>query len=425
MSALILNPSHHPARAAAGDQLVPEPAVQTHPKFEPGDLIDGQYRVERRHQGGMGVVYLCVDEATGKRFALKGVLPSPDHTSKSFADHVGRFEREAVVWVNLGPHPHVVQALAYRQQATPPYLLLEFIDGPSMAEVLKRVGRIEPAQAVAWARQAAAGMHHAHTFRFPNGQTGVPHRDIKPANLLLTRKGELKISDFGLVKLEDGRELSISGKFVGTILYSSPEQLLSSKHAGLASDLFSFGIVFYEMLAGRRPFDGDSSHEVIQAIQFREPDWSPIPTTLRPVLVRCLHKSPAGRFSSFDELNKALAALEPTLPAISKGIQCTCCHFPRVTTEPCPVCGESLENSAVDRFHMANTVIDSNPAGSKPSGSSSSHCACGEPIVSGTSFCRRCGNQLPVSRCECGSWNPPTNSFCSRCGARLAKSAPQ
>lgn len=402
-----------------------EPAVQTLRKFEPGDLIEGQYRVERRHQGGMGVVYLCVDEATGKRFALKGVLPSPDHSTKSFADHVGRFEREAVAWVNLGPHAHVVQALAYLKQSNPQFLLLEYIDGPSLAEVLRRVGGVEPSQAVVWARQVCAGMHHAHTFRFPNGQSGVLHRDLKPANLLLTRKGELKISDFGLVKLEDGRDLSISGKFVGTILYSSPEQLVSSKHVGRASDLFSFGIVLFEMLGGRRPFDGETTHEVMQAIQFRDPDWSLVPALLRPVLERCLHKSPAGRFGSFDELNKALAALEPSLPAISKGIRCMTCGFPRVTTEPCPVCGEALENSAVDRFLMANTVIDSNPPASNRSGGSGTNCSCGEPIVSGASFCRRCGNSLSVSRCECGSWNPPTNSFCSRCGARLAKSAPQ
>lgn len=402
-----------------------ESEAQPLQKFEPGDLIEGQYRVERRHQGGMGVVYLCIDEATGKRFALKGVLPSSDHTDKSFADHVERFEREAVAWINLGWHPHVVQALAYLRQATPPFLLLEFVDGPSLADVLRRAGSIEPSQAVTWARQTCAGMQHAHTFRFPNGQQGVLHRDIKPANLLLTRRAELKISDFGLVKLEDGRDLTISGKFLGTVLYSSPEQLISSKHVSRASDLFSFGIVLYEMLAGRPPFDGETPHEVTQAIQFREPDWSLIPEVLRPVLQRCLHKSPAGRYGSFEELDKALAALERSLTPISKGSPCPACGFPHATREPCPICGRSLEDSAVDRFRMANTVIDSDPAPSAPGGGSSTHCSCGEAIISGTSFCRRCGNALSTIRCECGTWNPPTNSFCSRCGSRLTRAEPQ
>ncbi len=377
-------------------------------QYQIGDLIHNQYRVEDSRSGGMGCVYIVWDEATGKRFALKTI-----RADRQQDEMLQRFHREARVWVNLGHHPNLVEAhalllspdaqveseeinpgttvspqrkrdiLKLQQSDAPPLILLEYVDGPNVQELLKIVGSVSPRQSLLWMIQTAEGMQHVHHCRFPDGQVGTIHRDLKPANILLSRQNIPKITDFGLAKMFD--QLSTTtNKTMGTIAYSSPEQLRDAKHVDVRSDIFSFGAMFYEVVTGKKAFFGDNIADVLQAIGHRDPDWSLLPESLRGVFRRCLEKSPQLRFENFEEVLIALREL--TISPSSSEVTCDGCGFISVGIIDCPICGDERE-----------------PAEENVS-------AAGKPVNEGdsSSFCRHCGSQ-----------NQFDNSYCNHCGSRM------
>jgi hypothetical protein len=281
------------------------------------DLIGetlGQFRiVARLGQGGMGVVYRATDEKLRRDVAIK-VLPE---SVTGDADRRRRFLREARTAAAIS-HPNIATVFDIGEEGGRVYLAMELIEGATLRTRLGR-GGIGVGEATRIARQIAAGLARAH-------DKGIVHRDLKPENVMLTPDGGVKILDFGLAKLhepdssesalERQETQTLDGRVMGTPGYMSPEQARGGV-VDARSDLFSLGIVLYEMLTGRRPFGGASSAEVLAAIMRDTPE--PLakaapgaPRELAAIVERCLAKSPEDRWSGAGELLEALEALPPS-----------------------------------------------------------------------------------------------------------------
>src|SRR2546423_363575 len=238
----------------------------------------------------MGEVYRARAPRLNRDVALK----------VSAAQFSERFEREAEAIAALN-HPNVCQIY----DVGPNYLVMEYIDGVAIVSA-KDPQPVPPAEALRLATQIAAALVAAHV-------KSIIHRDLKPANILVPKDGVVKLLDFGLAKqsvdcADDQTQplgLTRAGTIMGTPAYMSPEQA-EGRPADARSDLFSFGAVFYEMLAGRRPFSGNSAAVTLGAIVHKEPDPLNAPPGLQAIVLKCLSKSPEGRFQSATDLRRAL-----------------------------------------------------------------------------------------------------------------------
>jgi serine/threonine protein kinase/tetratricopeptide (TPR) repeat protein len=261
--------------------------------------------------GGMGAVYRARDPRLNRDVAIKV-------SASQFSE---RFEREAEAIAALN-HPNICQIY----DVGPSYLVMEYIDGVPIVSA-KDPRPLPPAEALRLATQIAAALEAAHV-------KGIIHRDLKPANILVTKDGVVKLLDFGLAKQSvdsaaagDQTQtlgLTEAGTIMGTPAYMSPEQA-EGRPADARSDLFSFGAVFYEMLAGRRPFSGNSAAATLGAIVHKEPDPLNAPPGLRAIVLKCLSKSREGRFQSATDLRRALegastksaSAIKPRMAALA------------------------------------------------------------------------------------------------------------
>lgn len=206
-------------------------------------LLAGRYRLDVEiGRGGMGEVWRAYDETLARAVAVKLLLPQDtDATAAS------RFRLEAQTAGRLN-HPNLVGVLDFGEYDNRLYLVMELVEGDSLARVLSVSGALPAERVAQLAAQAAAGLAAAH-------QQGIVHRDVKPANLLLDAGGTLKIGDFGIARFLDdpGAALTATGQIVGTGLYLAPERALG-RPAGPASDMYSLGCVLYQLLSGRPPF---------------------------------------------------------------------------------------------------------------------------------------------------------------------------
>jgi eukaryotic-like serine/threonine-protein kinase len=272
-----------------------------------GVTIDGRYRLEERiAAGGMGVVYRASRLGLAKPVAIKFL-----HRSQAtLANRRQRFEREAAAMSRLS-HPNLVSVIDYGEYEDSPYLVMDYHQGESLRQLLDR-GPLAPSRAVHLARQLLAGLDSAHA-------SGVVHRDLKPQNVLLVGKpGEdlVKVLDFGVAKLLEGdsngpSELSVmAGSLLGTAEYMAPEQV-RCEAIDPRTDVYAVGVLLFEMLTGRRPFEAERDLAVLR-MQVEEAPPSPrelaphISAPLEAAVLRALEKDRAGRWASADEFSKNL-----------------------------------------------------------------------------------------------------------------------
>jgi dienelactone hydrolase len=276
------------------------------------------YRITARlGEGGMGVVYEAEDLRLPRHVALK-FLPAgqlEDHAARE------RFEREARA-ASVLSHPHICVLHDVAEHEGQPFLVMERLHGISLRDRLQG-GPLPAEEILRIGTQVADALEAAH-------QAGIVHRDVKPANVFLTDRGDAKVLDFGVVRLRPGatgtdapsevatlEKLTTPGTAVGTVAYMSPEQVLG-RLADARSDIFSLGVVLYEMATGARPFPGDSMGAVFDAILHKAPT-SPVrlnprmPVELERIVNRCLEKDPAKRWTSAAELRDALARCQDDL----------------------------------------------------------------------------------------------------------------
>ncbi|MEI2702480.1 MAG: protein kinase [Baekduia sp.] len=220
-----------------------------------GTLLSERFKLERKiGTGGMSTVYVAMDTVLERRVAIK--LMHREITADSAA--LERFRREARAVAKLN-HPHIVSVIDAGEDADDrghirPYIVFEYVEGETLKQRIRRMGRLPVTESVAYAIEIARALGAAHA-------AGIVHRDVKPQNVLLDRDGTAKVTDFGIARVLDQDGLTADGRVLGTTDYVSPEQALGHAVSG-QSDLYSLGIVLYEMLAGEVPFRGDNQVQV-------------------------------------------------------------------------------------------------------------------------------------------------------------------
>ena len=235
-----------------------------------GTTLNGRYRLEARiGSGGMSTVYRALDETLERQVAVK--LMNREVTSDS--DQLERFRREARAVARLS-HPHIVGVIDAGEDDGRPYIVFEYVEGETLKERIRRLGRLPIAEAVAYAIEIARALGAAHAQH-------IVHRDVKPQNVLIDQEGSAKVTDFGIARTLEEDGLTAAGRVLGTTDYVSPEQALG-QHVNGQSDLYSLGVVLYEMLTGEVPFRGESQvavamkhvREVLPDVQLKRPDAS-------------------------------------------------------------------------------------------------------------------------------------------------------
>lgn len=276
-------------------------------------VLSDRYRIVKHlARGGMADVYEAEDTLLGRAVAVK-VLHANFASDEAF---VSRFRREAQAAANLS-HPNIVAIYDWGKDAGTYFMVMELIRGRTLREILRSEGAILPRRAAEISAEAAAALSIAH-------QHGVYHRDIKPGNIMITDDGSVKVTDFGIARaLDDSEELTRTGAVIGTATYFSPEQA-QGLPADERSDVYSLGIVLYEMLAGKPPFTGESPvavayqhvSETAQSPDAVNPD---APRELAAIAEHAIRKSPADRYQNADEmeadLQRYLRGSEPVAAA--------------------------------------------------------------------------------------------------------------
>lgn len=270
-------------------------------------------------RGGMGEVFLAEDLSSQQKFAIK-VLRGDMQDS---ADLRTRFHSEVRATTALD-HPNIVSVFEVGETVIEadhlPYLVMEYVQGQSLEQILEN-NRLPVKEALNYSLQIVEGLQAAHKLR-------IIHRDVKPSNIMITSHDRVKLLDFGLSKqLYDGNEESSTqikntneGTIIGTIGYLSPEQALGKK-IDERSDIFSFGVVFYQMLTGEHPFPGANSVERLAKIVTQDPEpWPPVsrvPSSLKKIVQRCLQKDPKDRYTNISALHKELASAQEQLNLVT------------------------------------------------------------------------------------------------------------
>jgi len=284
--------------------------------YQAGMLLNGKWRgffvasgkyklLQLLGVGGMGKVYLCEHIRLKRLVALKVLTLDPNKDASA----VERFSREAVAAANL-KSPHIVRAHDIDQDGQLHYFVMEYVDGSSLQEIVKKHGPLEISRACHYISQAALGLQHAH-------EAGWVHRDIKPGNLLLDRAGTVKILDMGLARFfyEPGKGITErldDNAVLGTADYLAPEQATNSHEVDIRADIYSLGATFYFLLTGRVPFESGTTAEKLLAHQMKDPESvtkirSEVPQPLEVIIKKMMAKKPMHRYQTPMAVVDALA----------------------------------------------------------------------------------------------------------------------
>jgi eukaryotic-like serine/threonine-protein kinase len=266
------------------------------------ELFADRYRLERRlGVGGMATVQLAFDTRLERYVAVKLLA---EHLAED-SSFVSRFRREALAAARL-VHPNIVQVFDFGlDDATARnYIVMEFVDGESCAEILRDRGPMRPNEAVNVLAQACRGLDYAH-------RNGVVHRDVKPGNLLRSRDNAVKLADFGIAKAAEQSDITKVGSVLGTAAYLSPEQA-RGEPAGPASDIYALGVVSYQLLAGRLPYEAASLTDLARLQETGPPprldEVDPdIPRSLADAIMVALHRDPEQRYADAADMEQALS----------------------------------------------------------------------------------------------------------------------
>lgn len=279
-----------------------------------GAALAGRYRLQRLiATGGMGQVWEAVDNRLGRRVAVKVLKPE----FSSDPEFIERFRAEARNTAMLN-HPGIASVHDYGEteldgEGRTAFLVMELVNGEPLNSVLKRTGRLSLRHALDMLEQTGRALQVAHS-------TGLVHRDVKPGNIMITPTGQVKITDFGIAKAVDAAPVTQTGMVMGTAQYIAPEQALG-QDATAASDVYSLGVVGYEVLSGRRPFTGDGALTVAMKHIKEPPPPLPaeLPPNVRELIEITLAKNPSMRYRSGGPFADAVAAVRsgrrPTRPS--------------------------------------------------------------------------------------------------------------
>ena len=264
--------------------------------------IAGRYRLEGRlGHGGMSTVHLAVDLRLERQVAVKLLA---EHLAEDPA-FVSRFQREAQAAARL-VHPNIVQVFdSGRDERTGQYfIVMEYIEGLSCAEILRDQGWVEVEEALSIIEQACEGLHYAHRH-------GVVHRDVKPGNLLRAREGEVKLADFGIAKATEQSSITQVGSVLGTAAYLAPEQA-RGEEAGPSADLYALGVVTYQLISGRLPYEAGSLTELALKQQSEQPPLldtlvAAVSPELAAAVAIALALDPRDRYKTALEMRRGLS----------------------------------------------------------------------------------------------------------------------
>ncbi|MCB0874181.1 MAG: Stk1 family PASTA domain-containing Ser/Thr kinase [Thermoleophilia bacterium] len=275
-----------------------------------GDVIGDRYEIQEvLGTGGMARVYRAHDPRLGRDVAIK-VLAERYASDPNFVE---RFRREASAAARLN-HPNIVQVFDRGEAAGSYFIVMEYLPGPDLKQVIRAEGPLDPVTAIDNTLQILAALATAH-------HSDVIHRDVKPQNVLRAHDGTLKVTDFGIARAGAGSDVTEAGSVIGTAQYLSPEQARGNDVTP-ASDCYAAGIVLYEMLTGRVPFDGERPVAIAMK-QINEPPVEPrayepgIPPALEAIVLRSLNKRPSERFRTAEEFSAALLSVRAELAGAS------------------------------------------------------------------------------------------------------------